>query len=173
MSYSSLPFRGRAAGLLLLTSICVGLAGCQARPMYAESTGIVAKMSSISYAPAGDRITQQVRNNLVFLTGGGAGEPADAAYEVRLNASSSMTNILDEQSYTGPIPGRVTVTADYALVRKSDGQVLRVAKRRVTAAIDLPSQEFAKIRAIRDAENRASREVAEFIRSDIASVPGL
>lgn len=173
MSYSSLSFRSRAAGALLLVSVCAALAGCQVRPMYAESTGIAAKMASISYAPASNRVTQVVRNHLVFLTGNGAGEPANAAYEVRLNASSSVTNILDEQNYTGPIPGRVLVTADYALVRKSDGQVLRVAKRKVTAAIDLPSQEFARIRAIRDAENRAGREVAEFIRADIASLPGL
>jgi LPS-assembly lipoprotein len=51
----------------------------------------------------------------------------------------------------------------------SDGQVLRSAKRTVTAMLDLPQQEFAKIRAVRDGENRAARELAEIIRTDIAA----
>jgi LPS-assembly lipoprotein len=42
----------------------------------------------------------------------------------------------------------------------------------VTAQVDLPQQEFAKIRATRDAENRAARELAEIIRTDIAATLG-
>ena len=49
-----------------------------------------------------------------------------------------------------------------------DGQVLNSATREVVSQIDVSGQTFAKLRAIRDAENRASREAAEFIRAEIA-----
>ena len=93
-----------------------------------------------------------------------------------VTSSASSTEVTNDTSlsvgksnYDGPYPGRVTMTGQYVLTRMSDGQVLRSAKRTVTAMLDLPQQEFAKIRAVRDGENRAARELAEIIRTDIAA----
>ena len=46
---------------------------------------------------------------------------------------------------------------------------VKTGKRRTVALVDYPDQEFAKIRATRDAEDRAARELAELIRADIAA----
>jgi LPS-assembly lipoprotein len=65
--------------------------------------------------------------------------------------------------------GRVTVTADYNLTKSDSGETIASGKRSAVAMVDFPSQEFAKLRAIRDAENRGARELAELIRADVAS----
>lgn len=169
---------GRIAAAISIT-LCAGLlAGCQVRPLYSEASGTRQKLQTVEFADAGDRVTQEVRNHLVFLAYGGAGAPTSREYDVKITVTSSATSteVTDDTSlsvsknnYDGPFPGRVSMTGKYVLTRVSDGQVLRAATRTVTAMLDLPQQEFARIRAIRDGENRAARELAEIIQTDIAA----
>ena len=67
-----------------------------------------------------------------------------------------------------PVAGRVELTVTYTLTRIRDSQVIKTATREVVSQIDVSGQSFAKLRSIRDAENRAAREAAEFIRAEIA-----
>lgn len=169
---------GRVAAAISVVLFAGFLAGCQVRPLYGEASGTREKLASVNFSPASDRLTQEVRNHLVFLAYGGEGSPTKTDYQVKLVVTSSATSteVTNDTSlsaaktnYDGPYPGRVTMTGQYVLTRVSDGQVLRSAKRTVTSMLDLPQQEFAKIRAIRDGENRAARELAEIIRTDIAA----
>ena len=43
-----------------------------------------------------------------------------------------------------------------------------VRQRQAVALVDNPDQEYANVRALRDAENRAAREAAAFLNADIA-----
>ncbi len=61
------------------------------------------------------------------------------------------------------------MTADYNLGRSDSGETIRSGRRQVVALVDFPVQEFAKLRAIRDAENRAARELAELLSADVAA----
>lgn len=169
---------GRVAAAISIVMFAGLLAGCQVRPLYGEASGTREKLLTVNFAPATDRITQEVRNHLIFLAYGGAGAPTNKEYEVKITVRSSATSTevtddtslsLAKNNYDGPFPGRVSMTGNYVLTRISDGQVLRSARRTVTAMLDLPQQEFAKIRAIRDGENRAARELAEIIQTDIAA----
>ncbi|PXA90209.1 hypothetical protein DMC25_08305 [Caulobacter sp. D4A] len=163
---------GFVSGLVVLAL----LAGCQVRPLYSEASGTGERLASVGFEQPHSRIDQVVRNHLVFLTSGGAGESTRPAYEVKLKAKSSASSIIDDEdddnvSPTGvPLPGRVQVEGTYTITRISDGQILKSAKREVVSLIDVPGQGFAKLRAVRDAENRAARELAEFIRAEIAIV---
>lgn len=160
----------RRATLLLGLALIAGLAGCQVRPLYSEQGGNGPKLASVGFADPKSRVEQVVRNELVFLASGGAGEPLNPAYEVTLNVSSSASNVLDDDGLaeTGiPVPGRVQVTGAYTVSRVSDGQVIKRGEHSSVALIDVSRQSFAKLRAIRDGENRASRELAEFIRAEI------
>ncbi len=65
--------------------------------------------------------------------------------------------------------GRTTVSGTFTLVRVDTGETVTSGKRSAIALVDFPKQEFAKLRAIRDAENRAARELAELIRADVAT----
>lgn len=169
---------GRIAATISVVLFAGILAGCQVRPLYGVASGTREKLASVNFSTANDRITQEVRNHLVFLAYGGEGAPLRKDYEVKLVVTSSATTTevtndtnlsVGRSNYDGPYPGRVTMTGKYVLTRISDGQVLRSATRVVTAMLDLPQQEFAKIRAVRDGENRAARELAEIIRTDIAA----
>lgn len=158
------------AALALLTA-------CQVRPLYSEASGIGQRLNSVGFSDPHNRVEQVVRNNLVFLTSGGAGETAHPEYEVKLSATSTASSILDLTSDQNddtvsvrnvPVAGRVQVDVTYTLTRIKDSQVLKTATREVVSLIDVPGQSFAKLRAIRDAENRAAREAAEFVRGDVA-----
>ncbi|MFC3161714.1 LPS assembly lipoprotein LptE [Ciceribacter thiooxidans] len=158
--------------ILLGLSLAVGVAGCQVRPLHDGVPGRAENLGSIAYSQADSRVGQEVRNQLIFLTGGGAGEPAAPQYTVDMKVESRTMGVLLEQSSDVPKAGRVIVSADYTLTRTSDGTVLRAGRRQIVAPVDYPEQEFAKLRAIRDAEDRGAHQLAELIRADIATIIG-
>ncbi|WP_075291874.1 LPS assembly lipoprotein LptE [Pararhizobium arenae] len=161
--------------LAAIVAMFGAIAGCQVRPLYSEgATGAPAqKLASIEVSEAEDRVGQEVRNRLIFLVAGGAGEPANAEYKLALNVTRTVTGVLYETDEADTADaGRVTVTADYNLSRADTGQTVKSGNRRAVALVDFPDQEFAKLRAIRDAENRAARELAEIIRADLAAALG-
>jgi len=148
------------------------LQACQVRPLYEQTSGTSEKLASIGFSLPKDRVGQVVRNQLIFLTSGGAGEPAAPEFNVELQVQKQIIGVLLEQSSDSARAGRVVISADYTLTRASDSTVLRTARRQAVALVDFPSQEFAKLRAIRDAETRAATQLAEFIRADLATVLG-
>jgi LPS-assembly lipoprotein len=55
------------------------------------------------------------------------------------------------------------------LKRTATGEIIKTGHRSAVALVDFPGQEYAKVRATLDAENRAAHELAELIRADLAS----
>ncbi|MDR6755879.1 LPS-assembly lipoprotein [Mycoplana sp. BE70] len=161
----SLKFAISAIGLLALTVT----AGCQVRPLHSTGSAGAGAAASVSVSEADDRVEQRVRNELIFLLGGGAGEPTAAAYHLELSVASRAVDVLVSSSDDVARAGRIVMTADYNLTRSDSGETIRSGRRQVVALVDFPVQEFAKLRAIRDAENRAARELAELLRADIAT----
>ena len=155
-------FAGGVAALL-------ALGGCQVKPLYATDSGTQQAMAAIDFSEADDRVELEVRNNLVFMAGGGAGEPVNPQYDVDFNVTPRYIGVLLDLKTDLPRAGRVELRADFTLKRHGTEEILRTGKRRAVALVDYPTQEFAKIRATRDAENRAARELAELMRADIAS----
>lgn len=142
------------------------LSSCQVRPLYA-SVEPGSALASIDISPASNRVEQQVRNELVFMLNGGEGEPANHQYELLLKVSSSRQDFTTANSTSSaPSPSHVVVTATYALTKS--GKVVTKATRSAIALFDYTSQQYARIRAQRDAENRAAKEVAEQLRTDLA-----
>lgn len=162
-------------GLSRLTKALAGvallglIAGCQVRPLYSTPGGTEGKLASISISEARHRVEQQVRNDLVFLLAGGAGEPRNAIYHLEMSVSSGAAGVLTDVRTEKASAGRVIVSATYTLTRPESDETLASGTRSAVALVDFPAQEFAKLRAIRDAENRGARELAELIRADIAS----
>jgi len=154
-----------AAGL----SVMLFATSCQVKPLYATSSDTAAALASIDFSEADDRVELEVRNNLVFMAGRGAGEPVNPEYDVDFNVTTRYIGVLLDLDTDLPRAGRVELRADFTLTRHATGEILKSGKRRAVALVDYPNQEFAKIRATRDAENRAARELAELMRADIAS----
>lgn len=62
----------------------------------------------------------------------------------------------------------MTLTGTYVITDIRTGKSVARGQRSVTASYDRPRQEFANVRAERDAQNRAARELAELLRLAIA-----
>ncbi|ANL30101.1 lipopolysccharide assembly LptE family protein [Rhizobium phaseoli] len=159
----------RHAGIAMILAASASLSACQVRPLYSESSGVTEKLSSVGFSDASGRVEQQVRNRLIFLASRGAGEAANPQYHVELRATSSVADTLLRQSGDTSRAGRVTVTVTYTLSAVADGRVIKAGSRQTTALVDFSEQEFAKQRAIRDAENRAADQTAEFVGADLAA----
>ncbi|QKD01247.1 LPS assembly lipoprotein LptE [Mesorhizobium loti] len=182
----SLPDREKTERSQLLRRIAVaGLVGslalvsaCTVRPLYSNaplSPGSNAtansELASIAIKPVKTRYAQQVRNNLIFGLGRGAGEPASPLYSLDLTVTEAVESSALVQIQTDedePTAGSVTLTASYTLTDAKTGAVVTVGKRAISSSFDRPRQEFASYRAQIDAENRAARELAEALQLSIA-----
>lgn len=172
----------RAAGTSALLLCLVLAVGCTVKPLYSSSAslgaagGANARLSSIAIKPVSTRYAQEVRNHLIFLFGNGRGEPAAPVYTLTLvvteiNEATAIIQVNDEDE---PTAGAIVMTGSYTL-EKAGTKVL-TGSREISASYDAPRQEFANLRAQRDAENCAARELAELIRLAIAQelerIPG-
>ena len=156
-----------AAGLL---AALLALAGCQVQPLYGTSAaGTSVADASIGISPATTRVGQVVRNDLVFAFGQGSGEPANAAYRLDLTVMSSVSGVLPTGLQNDFSAARLNATAVYKLVETASGTLVHAGKRDTIALLDYPAQGYSNVRAIRDAENRAARELAALVRADVAA----
>lgn len=169
--------RTMLAALVLAAAAAVAVSGCTVRPLYSDAgysgggpTGSVgAALSTISVKPATNRVGQEVRNHLIFLFNGGKGEPANPSYTLTLfaSATSEATANIQVNDQNEPTASLMTASGNYTLT-DSAGKVVATGSRQYMSSYDVPRQEFAALRAARDAENRASRELAELIRMAVA-----
>jgi len=150
------------------------LAACTVQPLNTPDSAFAgggSVLSSVSVEPVDTRVAQQVRNRLIFLIGGGgSGQPP--AYSTALNVNSNARGLLRVDAPQGDVnitAQRVTVTGSLTLTRIADGAVIAEETRSATASFDNTRQEFANIRALRDAEDRAARALAEQLRIVIAT----
>ncbi len=162
--------RLRLASVGLFLSLLT-VAGCTVQPLYGSGRTvnglppISAELASVAVAPVGDRVSQEVRNHLIFLLSGGAGEPTAPIYTVRLavSAQDAATASIQRGRDEEPTAALVTVTARYVLTDATGGQI-GAGSRSAQAPYDVSRQQFAALRASRDAQNRAAREAAELLR---------
>ena len=167
--------RRLAAVTVLLAALSAG-AGCTVRPLYSdvsETSGIAPvnpeALGVIAIAPVNTRYGQEVRNHLIFLLNGGAGQPAAAAYTMNLQVASIFQSSASVQidNEDRPTAGTLKMIGTYQLTDVKTGKVILSSQRDISSSFDQPSQQFAALRARRDAENRAARELAYLLRLDI------
>jgi LPS-assembly lipoprotein len=168
----------RSAAIAIAAGGLMAVAGCTVEPLYmaapAPSSGTVTgsvggDLSTIAIKPVGDRVGQQVRNQLIFLFGGGKGQPANPHYSLALTvyAVSEATANVQINNQNQPTAAILTAYGSYKLTDAS-GKPFSQGDRQIAASYDVPRQEFAAVRARIDAEDRAARELAELIRMAVA-----
>lgn len=165
-----------ALAIGLLAALAV-FPACTVRPLYSSAPAtsggtatMAQELASIAIKPVTTREAQQVRNHLMFLFYGGAAEPASPAYTLALTVSAKVDVAASIQLTTEdeePTAKTVTMVGRYALLA-ADGTEVASGRRQMTSSYDVPNQEFAALRAARDAEDRAARELAELLHLAIA-----
>ena len=166
--------RGMIISVCLVSALAIS--GCTVRPLYSDATAPIevptksAGLSSVNIKPVETRYAQEVRNHLIFLMNGGSGQPANAEYALNLGIT-----VIDERAAyvqrpkdSRPTAGTIVLTSSYVLTRARTGEAVATGTRRISSSYDRSRQEFAALRAERDAENRAARELAELLRLALA-----
>jgi LPS-assembly lipoprotein len=162
----------KKAGLISCLLAAASLSACTFQPLYAPSASVdgieVNGLSQVGVSEVDSRVGQQVRNHLLFLLHGG-NDISEPLYDARLQVTSFERRTAANTALSDTTAGFVTVTTSYSLIDTSNQKRVAGGSRKASAYFDRTSQIFANQRAVRDAENRAGKEVAEEIRLAIAS----
>ena len=179
MSWSDTRRFARIFTVLALASLT---AGCF-QPLYAERptpagvTGVADKLSGVDVAsidaPSGSRLARVsvgVRNELIYdLTGGGGGAPPSYRLNVRLSAT--QLQVIVDINTARPDINNYGIDAVYTLTDIATGKPVAKGQTFARVSYNIPGQQqrFAGERGLRDAEDRAAKEIAENIRNRLAS----
>lgn len=167
----------RAGTAVALAAALSVVSACTVRPLYSSavapgaSAPVAAQLASVSVKPVGTREAQEVRNQLIFLLGGGRGNPDPGVYtlDLTVTSSSSAAAVIQVSTTTqSPTSSLLTMTGFYRLSDSATGEVVATGRRQISSAYDVPVQQFAALRSQRDAENRAARELAHQLHLSIA-----
>lgn len=168
--------------LAVIATVPALLAGCF-RPLYADnptmSGGSTAKeLAKIDIAQIEARIGVEdearigveLRNMLIFDFTGGAGEPANPAYRLKITIRGSGSTVLVDRASSRAEAEGYSLDAAFTLTDQATGKaVINSTAVGRTSFDSLGQQRFARLRALREAEQRAARIVADQIRGRLAT----
>src|SRR6201991_3526656 len=172
-----LSARIRIAARLLAVAALAGLtAGCF-QPMYAERTdgtpGLREKLMGVEVPPVDKpnasrdaRIQVEVRNALAFkLYGSATGMPP--THRLVLRFTTNRSSLMIDQATGLPTGENVGIDAQYNLIELASNKSVMTGSTFSRVSYDMPGtfQRFARSRALRDAEDRASQEIADNIQT--------
>lgn len=168
--------RARLLARLAVVGLLSGaLAGCF-QPLYAENAtvggpGLQEKLQDVEVMEIKGRLGNELRNELIYLLGGGAGNPKGAPLQLYIATSTTSSTALVNSSSGLAENAILRVAANWRLVRADDDKKKPVAGGEAvgTASIDLSDQRFANYSAQNDGQARAAREVAEQIKMQLAA----
>jgi LPS-assembly lipoprotein len=157
------------------------LAGCF-QPLYGEHTlaggpGLGQRLRSVDVepivAPSGTpeaRVAVQVRNDLIFDMTGGSGT-ISPTHRLKIQLSSLRQQVIVDIATARPDVEQYGINATYTLTELASGKSVATGQTFARVSFDNPGQQqrFARDRGLRDAENRASKVIAESIRTRLAS----
>ncbi len=173
MSFHKISLRTVSRRAVVLAAL-LAVSGCF-EPMYGDrsigGTGASLRtaLKDVEIAPIEGRVGQQLRNDIIFELSGGAGNPVGAPFRLQLSvATSNFSAILDPASGLSQAE-TIALDVTYKLKDVANDKFVLTDKAIARVTVDSTNQRYARIRAIRDAENKAAQIVAEHIRSRIAS----
>lgn len=174
MSSCDVKLSRRAAFLRLSTVAAAGLlvGACGFQPVYRTAPGqtpVRAQLTGVYIEDAPDRPTQVLRNELLFLFGQNASTPREGSTHTLKMTTRGYTqkSIVSRTGYT---TARIYVLeVSYSLIDNATKQAVVDSRTSAQSAFDILDQQYANIRAERDAENRAARDVARKINDQIGA----
>ncbi len=172
MLFKKIDKSAKNTSLLASLVLATSLSACTFQPLHVPSASVdgtlVGELSQVNVEQVSTRVAQQVRNHLIFILGAG-NYSAEQRYDANLQVTSHERRTSSHTSLSDTTAGFVTVTASYTLIDAKTGKRIAGGSRKASAYFDRTSQIFANQRAVRDAENRASKEVAEKLRHAFAT----
>jgi LPS-assembly lipoprotein len=169
-----------AARLLVVAALAALTAGCF-QPMYAEHSdgtpGLREKLLGVELPPIDKpnasreaRIGVDVRNALAFKLYGNATGMAPT-HRLVIRFSTSRSSLMIDPTTALPSSENYGIDAQYNLIDLASNKSVMTGTTFSRVSYDIPGQQqrFARSRAIRDAEDRATQEIAENIQTRLAA----
>jgi LPS-assembly lipoprotein len=171
---------GIAARLLAVAALAALTAGCF-QPMYAEhadgTPALREKLMGVEIPPVDKpnasreaRIGVEIRNALAFkLYGTATGMPP--THRLVLRFTTTRSSLMIDPTTALPSSENYGIDAQYNLIEIATNKSVMTGSTFARVSYDMPGsyQRFARSRAFRDAEDRASQEIAENIQTRLAS----
>ncbi len=170
-----------AARLTAVVALGALTAGCF-QPMYAAKTAdgssalreklALVEVPPLDYPNASPqaRLGIEVRNALMFkMYGAATGAPPLYTLKIRLNPTRS--SLMVDPNTALATSENYGIDATFGLIEIATGKQVMTGSTFSRVTYDIPGQQqrFARTRAARDAENRASAEIADNINTRLAS----
>jgi LPS-assembly lipoprotein len=159
----------RTLGVATLLTMTAG--GCGFHPLYGDTASgqsLNEVMKSVEIPAFGGRVAQRIRNELLYIQTGGAGDGAKKQYRLDIAMREELRNTLVDIS--GAPGGQIVeLDTEFRLVRLADNKVVFNGKATGRAAFDRNASVYANMQAQQDAENRAAQTIAETIRVRLAA----
>src|SRR5674476_498924 len=169
-----------AARCLAVAALAALAAGCF-QPMYAEHTdgtpGLREKLMGVEVPPVDKpnasreaRLGVEIRNALAFkLYGNATGMPP--THRLVLRFTTSRSSLMVDVATGLPTSENYGIDAQYNLIEIATNKSVMTGTTFSRVSYDIPGQlqRFARARAVRDAEDRASQEIAENIQTRLAA----
>ena len=155
---------------IALTAL-VALAGCTVRPLYATTStesGPQSDFPAINVQEPTTRIEQVYRNTLLFGLRGGA-DGANTRYGLVYRMTVRELEIAVERGTGTPNLYQLTGGVSFLLKDTSTGESLFGASATSIDTYTRSSQSFANIRALRDAEDRLAKALAQLTQARLAA----
>jgi LPS-assembly lipoprotein len=169
-----------AARLLAVVVLAALTAGCF-QPMYAEHTdgtpGLREKLLAVELPPIDKpnasreaRLGVEIRNALAFKLYGTA-TGTTPTHRLVIRFTTSRTSLIIDPLTALPSNEDVGIDAQFNLIEIATNKSVMSGTTFSRVSYDIPGsyQRFARARAYRDAEDRASQEIAERIQTRLAS----
>jgi len=161
--------RGALLWALLLATF--GFSGCQIRPLYAPTAfeaGPQADLPAIAVDPPVNREEQVYRNALLLALRGGA-EGAAPRYSLVYRLTIREQEILVERETGTPNAYQLTGNVSFLVKDIASGRSLYGSNVTAIDSYTRSSQNYANIRARRDAEDRLGEVLAELTQARLAA----
>ncbi|HMO29316.1 LPS assembly lipoprotein LptE [Enterovirga sp.] len=175
MSWSS-SSRRRASRRLLVAGMVLALGACF-RPLYGPTASGVPvrdslaaiQVDTINTLRGQERLGHFLRSELIFDLDG-SGRTAQKRYKLVIDAAEAVQITSADTTSGRANAGMLNVTARYRLTTLDGKRELTAGVARATATYFRDPQRFASLRAARDAEMRASAQVADDIKQRLAAL---
>jgi LPS-assembly lipoprotein len=152
---------------LALLALCLPLAACGFHPMYGPS--LSPQLASIYVEPMGERDGYELRNALIDLLGAD-GRAQGKRYRLTVTLSESNQGVA-LQTDAAITRYNDTLEANFVLTDLS-GKVVTQGSQSGLTAYNVAASPYATLVAQQDADKRASQDIAERIRLDLAAFFG-
>jgi LPS-assembly lipoprotein len=155
----------------LLLAALLGLSACQVRPLYAPTAtgpGPAADLPAIAVDEPVNREEQAFRNALLFALRGGA-EGDSPRYQLVYRLTLREQGIAIERDTGTPNAYQLTGGVSFLLKDIVTGTSLYGSSVTAASSYTRSSQNFANIRARRDAEDRLAETLAQLAQSRLAT----